>query len=221
MAMTSLALALIFAAAGGVAVPAKPRPAPSPPPAAACTVVGTGSTNVLAEGKPASRLGDGACAPAVQGSTNVMINGRPALWGDALLGLVEASGLLDDRQQSIDGEGDNRTATFETKRKGRASFVKFTFSVADAKKAKLWGKAGPWTDYPDRMLLNRARAFNLRDQFPDVLKGLAVAEEAQDIDEHRVIRVENAANRTQALSAAMPPPPVAIDAEADEVIDAA
>jgi hypothetical protein len=56
--------------------------------------------------------------------------------------------------------------------------VKFT--VADAKKAGLWGKTGPWTQYPKRMLQMRARGFALRDAFPDVLKGLVTAEEAQD-----------------------------------------
>lgn len=142
-----------------------------------------------------------------------VINGRPSLWGDALLGLVEASGLLEDRQQGIEGEGENRKGWFETKRKGRSGFIRSEFSVADAKKAKLWGKSGPWTDYPDRMLLNRARAFNLRDQFPDVLKGLHVAEESVDIEQDRVIQVQNTANRTQALSAALPSPPRAEEAD--------
>ena len=51
------------------------------------------------------------------------------------------------------------------------------FSVQDAKRAGLWGKMSasgkptPWVLYPDRMLLFRARGFNLRDNFGDVLKG--------------------------------------------------
>jgi predicted ATPase len=52
--------------------------------------------------------------------------------------------------------------------------------VADAKKAGLWGKTGPWSQYSKRMLQLRARGFALRDAFPDVLKGLVTAEEAQD-----------------------------------------
>ncbi len=36
------------------------------------------------------------------------------------------------------------------------------------------------TQYPKRMLQLRARGFALRDAFPDVLKGLVTAEEAQD-----------------------------------------
>jgi hypothetical protein len=55
-----------------------------------------------------------------------------------------------------------------------------TFSVADAKRAKLWGKSGPWTQYPKRMLAMRARGFAIRDAFPDAMRGMITAEEAQD-----------------------------------------
>ena len=72
------------------------------------------------------------------------------------------------------------TAVCKTSRKGKDANVVARFSVADAKKAGLWGKAGPWSQYPKRMLQLRARGFALRDAFPDVLKGLVTAEEAQD-----------------------------------------
>ena len=48
------------------------------------------------------------------------------------------------------------------------------------KKAGLWGKAGPWSQYPKRMLQMRARSFALRDKFADALSGLLMAEEVQD-----------------------------------------
>jgi hypothetical protein len=56
-----------------------------------------------------------------------------------------------------------------------------SFSVADAKKASLWGKAGPWSNYPKRMLQMRARSWALRDAFPDVLRGIGIKEEQHDI----------------------------------------
>lgn len=71
-------------------------------------------------------------------------------------------------------------ATCEAKRRGYPQATTVHFSVVDAKKAGLWGKSGPWTQYPKRMLQLRARGFALRDAFPDVLKGLVTAEEAQD-----------------------------------------
>lgn len=108
------------------------------------------------------------------------INGRPAIWGDAALALCLASPVCDGIHELIEGEGDNMTAVCKTSRKGKDANVVARFSVADAKKAGLWGKTGPWTQYPKRMLQLRARGFALRDAFPDVLKGLVTAEEAQD-----------------------------------------
>lgn len=103
------------------------------------------------------------------------INGRPAIWGDAMLALVRQSGLL----ESIDEEQTDEIATCTIKRRGEKERV-VTFSMVDAKRAGLSGKAGPWTQYPKRMMQSRARAYALRDIFPDVLKGMAVAEEEQD-----------------------------------------
>jgi hypothetical protein len=52
--------------------------------------------------------------------------------------------------------------------------------MADAKRAGLAGKSGPWSQYPERMLALRARGFALRNAFADALRGLITAEEAQD-----------------------------------------
>lgn len=109
-----------------------------------------------------------------------IINGRPSIYGDAALGLVRGSGLLESYQQSTSGEGDSMKAIVRVKRKDEVEIVS-EFSVADAKKANLWGKAGPWSQYPARMLMWRARGFALRDGFGDVLRGLATAEENQDL----------------------------------------
>lgn len=110
-----------------------------------------------------------------------VVNGRPTIWGDGAIGLVRASGLCEYIQERIEGDGDNMVAICEVKRKGEKQPIVGRFSVADAKRAGLWGKQGPWTQYPKRMLAMRARAFPLRDGFADVLRGLGIAEEQQDI----------------------------------------
>jgi hypothetical protein len=109
-----------------------------------------------------------------------VINGRPTIWGDAALALVQSSPACEYVREFIEGDGDAQVAVCEVKRRGypHATFVKF--SVADAKKAGLWGKAGPWQQYPTRMLALRARGFALRNAFADALRGLVTAEEAQD-----------------------------------------
>lgn len=104
-----------------------------------------------------------------------VINGRPSLWGDAVIAIVRSSPLCEYVTESDDGE----TATCRVKRKGEPEQVR-TFSMEDARKAGLIGKQGPWMSYPKRMRQMRARAFALRDVFPDVLRGMPVAEELMD-----------------------------------------
>lgn len=104
-----------------------------------------------------------------------VINGRPTLWGDAVLALVRGSGLMESFEEVI-GEDE---AVCRVKRKGEKE-IERSFSMDDAKRAGLAGKGGPWQQYPKRMLQMRARGFALRDAFTDVLRGMPLAEEAQD-----------------------------------------
>ena len=107
-----------------------------------------------------------------------VINGRPTIWGDGALAIVKASGLCEAIEEWIEGDKpENWNAICNVMRRGDIIPTERRFSVEDAKRAKLWGKAGPWSDYPKRMLQMRARAFALRDAFPDVLGGLYLTEE--------------------------------------------
>ncbi len=117
-----------------------------------------------------------------------VINGRPSIWGDAALAL--AYEVLERFHETIEGDGDRRTAVCVVRRTGWPDDIRRTFSVADAKKANLWGKAGPWQTYPDRMLQMRARGFALRDAAADRLMGLILAEEADDYVDARVVASE-------------------------------
>lgn len=105
-----------------------------------------------------------------------VINGRPCVWGDAMLAIVQASGKLEYHHEWTEGD----TAYCKTKRRGYPTEYITTFSDADAKAANLLGKTGPWTTNRARMRQMRARAFNLRDQFADVLRGLNSGEEVSD-----------------------------------------
>lgn len=119
-----------------------------------------------------------------------VVNNQPAVWGDALPGLVLATGLMTDFREWYEGDpfDDDFTAICVTKRKGLESERVERYSVADAKTAGLWGKTGrngqptPWVTHPKRMLLMRPRSYNFRANFADVLKGLQIVEEVQDIE---------------------------------------
>jgi hypothetical protein len=131
-----------------------------------------------------------------------VVNGRPSVYGDTALAVCKGSPVCEWVRETIEGEGEHMVAVCQAKRRGDAQPVESRFGVAEAKKAGLWGKQGPWTQYPRRMLQMRARGFALRDAFPDVLRGLVTAEEAADYThvEPEPVRV------TQ------PTPPVADDA---------
>lgn len=109
-----------------------------------------------------------------------VINGRPTIWGDAALALVQSSPVCEYVREYVEGDGDGMVAVCEAKRKGYPQPTVVRFSMQDAKRAGLTGKAGPWSQYPARMLALRARGFALRNAFADALRGLITAEEAQD-----------------------------------------
>jgi len=109
-----------------------------------------------------------------------VINGRPTIWGDAALALVQSSPVCEYVREFTEGEGDGLVAVCEAKRKGYPQPTVVRFSMADAKRAGLAGKTGPWSSYPARMCALRARGFALRNAFADALRGLITAEEAQD-----------------------------------------
>jgi hypothetical protein len=158
------------------------------------------------KGKPANvmiaiQMGSEVGLSPMQAIQNIaVISGRPALFGDAMLALVRRDPRCIDVVETMEGEGETRRARCHVKRV-HSSPVDVTFSVADARRAGLWDKAGPWKQYPDRMMQMRARGFALRDAFPDVLKGLQSAEEAQDIP-----TIDATAEPVAPVAALAPPP---------------
>jgi len=145
--------------------------------------------------------------------TIAVINGKPVIYGDGQMAIVENSGKLEYISEFFEGTEfeDDFTAICITKRVGQEKEnLPSKFSVLDAKRAKLWSpeetvtrykKGGdsswqaentaPWHKYPKRMLMYRARAFNLRDNFADCLLGLQhSAEEMEDVAEMKDITEE-------------------------------
>lgn len=109
-----------------------------------------------------------------------VINGRPALWGDGMIAVARKFGVK--VEELLSGEGDAMVAQCQVTRPDTGEQIFREFSVADAKAAGLWKKPGPWTTYPKRMLQMRARAWALRDGCADMLRGMKMAEEAQDVE---------------------------------------
>lgn len=142
------------------------------------------------------------------------INGRPSVWGDAQLGIVRGTDELEIFEEWFEQAGkrlprnptnytDDTVAVCRVKRIGYDE-NQTGFSVADAKRANLWGKAGPWTEYPFRMLRQRARGYALRDSFGDALRGIRPTEEVMDDPKPVEGRVVEAARVPAFLPAAQP-----------------
>ncbi len=126
-----------------------------------------------------------------------VINGRPCLWGDGLLALVLSHPDLESIQehQMFDDRGNIIGCRCIIKRRNHPEHTEI-FTVDDAKKANLWGKQGPWSQYPTRMLKLRARSFAVRDKFADALRGIKVAEEVQDYDDDINVISNNKPNKS-------------------------
>ena len=153
---------------------------------------------------------------ALQSVQNIaVINGRPSMWGDALIALVRSSPLC----ESIIETDDGHTATCRVKRRGEPEQVR-TFSAEDAKQAGLQGKQGPWQQYPKRMRQMRARAFALRDVFPDVLKGIPMAEELQDTPAERHMGMVDEVKPAATTERAAPTLPAYAQADFDKNLPA-
>jgi len=122
-----------------------------------------------------------------------VINGRPTLWGDALLAVCQSHPEYAGVEMSFDEK--TQTATCKALRTGKPPVIE-SFSQAEAKQARLWGKSGPWSQYPTKMLKNRARTWALRTQFADALLGLISSEELEEplpvapVDKGQAVRVE-------------------------------
>jgi len=103
-----------------------------------------------------------------------IVNGKPSVYGDALTAIAQGH---HETESYEDGYREDGTAFCKITRKGRT--ICREFSVEMAKRAGLWGK-NTWAQYPERMLLWRARGWAIRDSFADVLMGLWSVEEAHD-----------------------------------------
>lgn len=114
-----------------------------------------------------------------------VINGKPGLYGDVGKAILLSHGLTieEDDVETIKKTGAGRC---KITRKGHPPCER-TFSTASAKTAGLWGKSGPWTQYPERQMAWRAFWFAARDVAADLLKGLSGAEEVIDIQPEKDI----------------------------------
>lgn len=104
-----------------------------------------------------------------------IIRGKLTMSAALLRFLALRSGL---RIARIDGEG-ICTAVLIDRRTGE-EVGRSSFTLAEAERAELLNRPGPWRTYPERMLWARASAYVVRDFAPDVALGLQTIDEAAE-----------------------------------------
>lgn len=133
-----------------------------------------------------------------------VINGRATIWGDSMLAVCQQRSDWGGMSVRWEKDGEDRECIVTVRRlqlDGAMSEYEGRFSIEDAKCAGLWGKTGPWKQYPRRMVELRARSFALRGAFADALSGFHCREELQEAEPIRNRRQANAGVSIEDLSA--------------------
>ena len=110
-----------------------------------------------------------------------VINRIPCMYGDAPLAVCQNHPSYEWIKEEPIVNGNTITGYRCTIKRKYNEEHTVVFTIDNAKKAGLWGKSGPWSQYPERMLQMRARGFALRNTFPDALKGIKIKEEVEDM----------------------------------------
>lgn len=124
-------------------------------------------------------------------SSVYVVNGMPAWTGEGALALIRGSGICTiPPTVRFEGEGDHYRCILRFQRADMPRAEEVEYRVADAKRAKLWGKPGTWSEHPDSMLQWRAVSRMAKFYFSDVLKGHGIAEVVRDTPMRATITAE-------------------------------
>lgn len=109
-----------------------------------------------------------------------IVNGKPALEGKtkAAICLQRGAALYFKRIEHTP-----EATTWETMRAGQTEPVRSRYTKQEAKAAGLLDKEGPWRNYSQRMISHRALGWLCDDVYPDIVLGVATAEDFDTEDQ--------------------------------------
>jgi len=108
------------------------------------------------------------------GRVNVIISAQ------SMLGLVRRKGWMVSSAEKRNARGEPESVTVTMTSRDGEQTVERTWTMADAQRAGLTGK-GPWKQYPGQMLQWRATADAARFAVPDMLSGVYIEDERDDL----------------------------------------
>lgn len=104
-----------------------------------------------------------------------VVKGRPSLSAEGMRSLILDAG------HELEIISDDKKATVRGKRRGSERWVEASYTIEQAKKAKLGG--ANWDSHPEDMLVARASTRLAKRYFPDITNGLSSVEELLDMQE--------------------------------------
>lgn len=111
-----------------------------------------------------------------------VVNGAASLMAEGMLAIVMGSGLLEniEEEELFDASGKLTGYSCTVTRKGTKRVVKRRYTLPMAVASGQWDKE-IWKKYPARMLYKKALGMALKDSFPDILGGIASAEDLEEM----------------------------------------
>lgn len=124
-----------------------------------------------------------------------VVHGKPGIEAQMVIGLVNSRGpFTGPIQWKMKGEGDNKECTAYATHKQTGEVCEVTVTMKMVKAEGWYGKAGSkWQSMPDMMFRYRSATFLARLYCPEVIMGMATAEELADTaiqGEYEVIKDE-------------------------------
>lgn len=116
-----------------------------------------------------------------------IVNGKPSLESRTKAALCITRGVAVYFKRT---EYTATRCTWQMKRRDTGEIFESTYTIEEAKAAKLTDKAGPWQSYPKRMLSHRSLGWLCDDACPEVTLGIGTAEDRYDLDDPDVIDAE-------------------------------
>lgn len=140
--------------------------------------------------------------PAIHALMSIaVINGKPSPSAELMVTLTRKAGHKVWTEVADDGLS---ATTYVERADMPGKVFSDTFDKAKAQTAGLWGKTGPWQNYPDVMLANRSKSRCIRMACPEVLAGVTMSaeEQADMVDGEVVDETEKKQAKPKGLAAA-------------------
>lgn len=151
--------------------------------------------------------------PLMVMQSTFVVSGKLGMASSFAISLANSSGLFKDGiRYKVSGSGENLAVTAYTNYRSSGEEISYTVSMKMAQ-AEGWVKNSKYQSMPELMLRYRAATFLIRTHAPEVLNGMHMVEELEDISHSTTYQVQNVSasvseNLISKIEAQLQPPEV-------------